>query len=295
MAHKSESLNLLLELLRGDLGEPYRTLLQGGRLWSWDPQGLFKPQLGLVSEVVLPKQLKLLQPGDCLITSSDTVELEGVRLANWSHQPQASAEAWQKLIQDLPEDFYAQLAFERPPVERGIFLDRDGVVLEAVSYLGDPSQVRLRSGVCDFLKAARKKGFKIFLITNQSGLGRGKFSWSDFDQVQQQMQHLLLEQSLWFDDIEVAPFFVTSKEPEFLLWPEKRKPGTQMLHRLSRKHGVDLSKSVLIGDRRSDLEAGAALGVQKLVLLESAETASDSFEDLQFQFSRVNDFSDLTL
>lgn len=306
MAHQNESkaFQLLAELLKGHFGEPYRCLLQGGRLWSYDPEKLFQPHLPLAGQITDLSHLKLIEPGDCLISSVETSEIEeylqaagctGYRLADWSQQPALSAEVWLKLIRDLPKDFYFHQAFERPRDQKGIFFDRDGVVLEAVAYLNDPQKVKLKAGLPEFMRSARAKGYKMFLITNQSGLGRGKITWSEFDQVQARMQALLAEHGQWFDDIEISPFFESAKEAEYLLWPEKRKPGSQMIFRLSRKHGVDLSKSILIGDRRSDLEAGAAGGIQSLNLLESPETASDSYGDIPFQYSILKTFSEVIL
>ena len=138
-----------------------------------------------------------------------------------------------------------------------IFLDRDGTLMEEVEYCRDPARVRIFDGVVASLQQLKSHGFKLFLITNQSGIGRGLLTESDFYAVQKQF---LLQLG---DDLIDGVYFA----PESPEQPSsRRKPAPGMLLEAAAEHDLDLSASWTIGDKSSDLAAGRAAGTRTILV-----------------------------
>ncbi len=167
------------------------------------------------------------------------------------------------------------LCFDGRRDNGALFLDRDGVVIEDVDYIRDPAQVRIRPDIKETLLRAREKNFRIVIITNQSGIGRGMISWEQYDQVTLRMQTLLAQEGLFVDRIMRAPFFEQSQLPEGLVRRSLRKPRPGMIHQAAGELRIDLSKSILVGDCASDLMAGVLAGISKVHLLRSPRTSEE--------------------
>ena len=149
----------------------------------------------------------------------------------------------------------------RAPYQRStpaLFLDRDGVLIEDRHYLCDPNEVSLCPGSNKLLKIANQMGWAVVVITNQSGIARGYFDWSDYERVTDRLLCLLKTTA------PVAGIYANGYGPSA---PKEswRKPSPAMLQEASRELNLDLQRSLLVGDRLSDLEAGARAGVQKLI------------------------------
>ena len=131
-----------------------------------------------------------------------------------------------------------------------LFLDRDGVLIEDRHYLCDPTEVTLCPGSKELVKAANQKNWAVVLITNQSGIARGYFDWSDYERVTDQLLSLLGKSA------PLAGIYANGHGPEALAgsW---RKPSPAMLLEASRDLNLNLKKSLLVGDRLSDMEAWA--------------------------------------
>ena len=139
-----------------------------------------------------------------------------------------------------------------------LFLDRDGVLIEDRHYLCNPTEVGLCPGSKDLVEAAHKKNWAIVVITNQSGIDRDYFDWSDYERVTDRLLTLLGASA------SIAGVYANGYGPEASAgsW---RKPCPAMLLEACRDLNLDLKKSILVGDRLSDLEAGARAGVQTLI------------------------------
>ena len=144
-----------------------------------------------------------------------------------------------------------------PRATPALFLDRDGVVIEDCHHLSDPDRVRLCRGSQRLIASAHRHGWPVILITNQSGIARGYFSWCHVESVNQRMQELL------GDEAPLAAIYVNGHAPDAPLssW---RKPSPQMLLEAATALNLDLQRSLLVGDRLSDLQAGAAAGLPTL-------------------------------
>ena len=157
-----------------------------------------------------------------------------------------------------------------------LFLDRDGVVIEDCHYLSDPDHVRLCPGVRQLIGIAKHFGWPVVLITNQSGISRGFFEWYHFDMVNLRMQELLGVKAPF------AAIYANGHGPDAPAssW---RKPSPGMLLDAAEALNIDLQRSLLIGDRLSDLQAGAAAGLECLFHVLSGHGKGSRKSVLQWQ------------
>jgi histidinol-phosphate phosphatase family protein len=174
---------------------------------------------------------------------------------------------WDKILSSEKQNF----SFDGERTQKALFLDRDGVVIEDTDFVKDPTQVSLIPGVIEALKVARSKGYRLVVVTNQSGIGRGLISWDQYDQVTLKMQELLAAQGIILDRIVVAPFHAGSKTGSSLGRRNLRKPRPGLIHQVVNELRIDISQSVMVGDKTRDLIAAALAGVPKLFLMKSTQ------------------------
>lgn len=150
-----------------------------------------------------------------------------------------------------------------------VFLDRDGTLMEDVGYIADPAHVRLYPGVSEALRRLKEAGFRLVIVTNQSGIGRGYLTVEQYESVHARLVELL-EPGL-LDATYFCP-----EHPDTAT--ERRKPGAGMLREAAAEHGLDLSRSWMIGDREGDLLAGRAAGARAVLVLTGigAESAQEN-------------------
>ena len=141
-----------------------------------------------------------------------------------------------------------------------VFLDRDGVVIEDSHYLDDPSRVKLLPGAAETIAALNRAGWTIVVVTNQSGVARGLFSLDSVGAVHDHIATLLLQSFAKIDAFYFCPHHSEADVLEFRAECECRKPKPGLLRCAARELGLELAASWMIGDRVSDLEAGAAAG-----------------------------------
>ena len=138
----------------------------------------------------------------------------------------------------------------------GLFLDRDGIVIEDRHYISKPSEVALRSGITSLLQHARMNDWAIVVITNQSGISRGFFGWREYEAVTQRMISLLEEDSVYLDGVYANGYLPGDEQAQW------RKPNPGMLFAAAKELNITLGSSILLGDRLSDLQAGCAAGAR---------------------------------
>lgn len=149
----------------------------------------------------------------------------------------------------------------RPPGRPALFVDRDGTLLEFVDYLARPDQVRLAAGAAEALRRIRQRGFALVVVTNQSLIARGGLDRVGLSAVHRTMETLLAREGVELDGIEVCPH-----HPDFGGRCACRKPEPGLLRRAAHRHILDLSRSVMLGDSWSDLEAGVAAGARPVLI-----------------------------
>lgn len=149
------------------------------------------------------------------------------------------------------------------PSPRALFLDRDGVVVEEVDYLHRPADVRLAPGAAQLCHMARAAGWSLVLVTNQSGIGRGRYGWGDFAATQEEIERQLTAAGAPapFDLVLACPHHPEGagayRHPD----PPGRKPNPGMLQRAIGLLALDAAASWIVGDRAIDLEAGRRAGL----------------------------------
>jgi D-glycero-D-manno-heptose 1,7-bisphosphate phosphatase len=141
----------------------------------------------------------------------------------------------------------------------GLFLDRDGTLIEHVDYLRDPGQIRFLPGVIDGLRRAQSAGFALVLISNQSGIGLGKMTHDDLDVVQCEFDRQLEIRGVVFD----RAWFATEPRgtPGSL-----RKPSPHFVFVSAEDLEIDLSLSSFVGDRADDVFCAVNAGVQPVLV-----------------------------
>jgi D-glycero-D-manno-heptose 1,7-bisphosphate phosphatase len=137
-----------------------------------------------------------------------------------------------------------------------VFLDRDGTVIEERHFLDAPDGVVLIEGAAAALDRFRRAGYALVLVTNQSGIGRRRFGWPEYEAVADRVRSLLGQCGLEFD-----AELVCGHAPGANGGCSWRKPNPGMLEVAKRRLELDLSTSIMIGDRLTDLQAAARAGV----------------------------------
>jgi D-glycero-D-manno-heptose 1,7-bisphosphate phosphatase len=151
-----------------------------------------------------------------------------------------------------------------PANHRAVFLDRDGTILvEGTDYVGDVQRVVLIPGAAAALKQLQNDGFKLFVITNQSGVGRGHFSREAVEAIHAHLDEYFAKAGVRFDRYYVCPH-----HPEDNC--ECRKPKPKFLLDAAREYGLDLSRCFMVGDRESDIQAGINAGTSTILVLTGA-------------------------
>lgn len=148
-----------------------------------------------------------------------------------------------------------------------IFLDRDGTLNEEVGYLHLPEDVTLISGAARAIARLNALGIPVIIVTNQAGIGRGKYGWQEFQAVTDRIAELLGKEGAHVDGVYAAPHH--EKGVGEYAHPDHpdRKPNPGMLLRASRERDLDLAKSWMIGDKAIDLEAGRNAGCRVVLVL----------------------------
>ena len=145
-------------------------------------------------------------------------------------------------------------------MDAAVFLDRDGTLIVDKDYLSRPEEVVIFPGVGAALKKLQDTGFKLFIVSNQSGVGRGHFTLADVELVNAHLTREFARQGVSFQKVYIAP-----EAPE---QPSRgRKPSAQFLFDAREEFGLDLANSYLIGDKLSDLECGWNAGVKVCILV----------------------------
>ncbi|MEP7382184.1 MAG: HAD family hydrolase [Gemmatimonadota bacterium] len=159
-----------------------------------------------------------------------------------------------------------------PPSARrvAVFLDRDGTIIEDAHYLADPEGVRLLAGVAAPVAALNAADILVIVITNQSGIAQGLLSESQYEATRERMEALLAEQGARIDDTVHCPHY-----PSLTGMCDCRKPATGMFLRAANRHGIDLARSLFIGDKRRDVEPGLQLGGTGILVPSDATPLND--------------------
>jgi D-glycero-D-manno-heptose 1,7-bisphosphate phosphatase len=135
------------------------------------------------------------------------------------------------------------------------FIDRDGTIMEDADYCSHPKDVRIFPGVLEALRRLKSRGFKIIIITNQSGIGRGLFTLDQYRAVESEVSRQL------GDGLVDATYYCPDTPGQH---SDCRKPAPGMVVKATRDHQIDLARSFLIGDKEIDVECAHNAGVRAI-------------------------------
>lgn len=146
---------------------------------------------------------------------------------------------------------WGQTPFQR----RAVFVDKDGTLVENVPYNVDPDRIALTKNAAEGIRALAMQGYRVMVVSNQSGAALGLFPEKALEQVEERLQDLLPV---------LHGFYYCPHLPE--TGCDCRKPAPGMLERAARELGLDLAASTMIGDKPIDLEAGRAVGASGVLV-----------------------------
>lgn len=157
----------------------------------------------------------------------------------------------------------------------GLFLDRDGVLVEEVGYLHKVADLRLRKGAADLVRAANRVGVPVGLVSNQSGIDRGMYGWDAWEEVEAEIDARLERHGAWLDARVACAFHPEHTRAwgaEHEYW---RKPGPGMPLHAARLVGADPRLSWMVGDMASDVVAAKEAGFTGAVHVRSLHGQRD--------------------
>lgn len=168
----------------------------------------------------------------------------------------------------------------RGPQKKAIFFDRDGTLIVDKVYLNDPNAIEYLPHIFDALKKLRDAGFVFFVATNQSGVPRGRVTIENLNEIHRRMRFAFAEHGVDILDFYYAPYLT---HHDHML----RKPNPGMLLQAAEEYNIDLSRSWMIGDRITDVEAGRRAGTKTILLTSSQYDDGDSFDPADGEFHSV--------
>ena len=149
---------------------------------------------------------------------------------------------------------------------KAVFLDRDGTISVEIGYIDNPADLELYPFSGEALSQLRNMGFKLIVVTNQSGVARGKFTESQVHEVNNMLRRLLQEKEVTLDEIYHCPHIPGGEVAEYGIECLCRKPGTDMLMRAKSKYNINLNKSYMVGDKISDVDCGRNAGTKSILV-----------------------------
>lgn len=147
-------------------------------------------------------------------------------------------------------------------LKKALFLDRDGVINEDFGYVCRIDDFKFKSGIFSSLKEFQKLGYLLIIVTNQSGIGRGYYTELEFEKVSKYMLSEFKKHN-----INISKIYHCPHSPEELC--SCRKPSPGMILCAAKEFGIDLKNSIMIGDKKSDIQAANLAGISMAYLLDN--------------------------
>lgn len=165
-----------------------------------------------------------------------------------------------------------------PQRARAVFLDRDGVVNVDHGYVGRWEDFEFVPGAVDAMRRLHQAGWRLVVVTNQSGIARGYYTEADYEALTAQMKAELAAAGAPLAAVYHCPHHPKGSVAAYARDCDCRKPAPGMILRAAQELGISLAESVLVGDKASDAQAARAAGVGRVVLVAEAGTLADGAE-----------------
>lgn len=156
-------------------------------------------------------------------------------------------------------------------MRKALFLDRDGIINKDGNYLYKIEDIEFVEGIFTLLKTAQEQGYMLFVVTNQTGVCRGYYTEADVEKL-----HKWMSAEFDAEGIHIEKFYHCPHHPDYTGPCSCRKPEPGMILTAAQEYRIDLGKSVIIGDKNSDVEAGYNAGLGFKILMRSGYVSKPS-------------------
>ncbi|MFH1721109.1 MAG: HAD family hydrolase [Candidatus Altiarchaeota archaeon] len=178
-------------------------------------------------------------------------------------------------------------------MNKAVFLDRDGVINKNVRRLDSPEKFVLIDGAAKAISHLKKKGYLVIVVTNQPEVAKGFFSLEDVESIHKRMKELLAKENAHVDAVYTCPHHpekgFEGEIEELKIECDCRKPKPGMLLKAIKEYNIDPAKSWMIGDSKTDIEAGKKASVQTVFLTSGGGSGSkqeERYEDLKPDYEK---------
>lgn len=154
-----------------------------------------------------------------------------------------------------------------------LFLDRDGVINKDKGYVHKIDDFEFNIEIFNLVRTARKYELKVIIITNQSGIGRGFYSIEDFQRINSWMLNIFEKNGASIDKVFYSPSHPTKGLGSYKIDDYDRKPSPGMILKAQEEYSLSFDKSILVGDKKTDIQAGRNAGIGHLIHI------NDSFKN----------------
>jgi D-glycero-D-manno-heptose 1,7-bisphosphate phosphatase len=172
-------------------------------------------------------------------------------------------------------------------MNRAIFLDRDGLINKDNEYISTIDNFEFIPRTIDALKKASQSNYKLIIITNQSGIGRGYYTIEDYKKVEKYMLDYFEKNNIKIDKVFFCPHNIDEG-------CECRKPKTKFFMQSQKEFNIDLTQSFMIGDKTADIKAGHDAGC-KTILVKTGKAGKDNTYDIKPNFIAQDLYSAISL
>ncbi|MFC1559863.1 D-glycero-beta-D-manno-heptose 1,7-bisphosphate 7-phosphatase [Candidatus Margulisiibacteriota bacterium] len=152
-------------------------------------------------------------------------------------------------------------------MNKAVFLDRDGTINEDTGYLSHPSELKMIPKSAEAIRHLNEAGFKVFTISNQSGVARGYFSEDMLQSIDKKLQKEVLKGGGYIDGIYYCPHHPEHGVHPYKMQCECRKPHNGLIKKAAKKFDIDLGHSYMIGDKLTDIQTGKKSGMKTALVL----------------------------
>jgi|TARA_B100001093_G_scaffold419026_1_gene410462 D,D-heptose 1,7-bisphosphate phosphatase len=181
--------------------------------------------------------------------------LENDLLPKLIAQKKINGKIFDNFFIDIGSNYYLKKAsnkLKKQFKKKAVFLDRDGVINYDYGHVHKINQFKFRPGVLHGLKHLIKKNYYIFVVTNQAGIGKKIYTENQFFTLHHEINNKLKKMNVYLDDVEYSPFHPNAKIKKFKKNSLMRKPGNKMIENIKGKWDIDINKSFMIGDKKTD-------------------------------------------
>ena len=152
-------------------------------------------------------------------------------------------------------------------MDKVIFLDRDGTINpDDKGYINKPEDFNLYPFTAKAIKIFNQLGYKLIVVTNQSGIARGYLTFEDLEKIHKKMLNLLEKDGAQIDEILISPFHPEGVVEPYNIFSEDRKPGLGLFYKALKKYNFRIKKSFMIGDKYSDILFGKNVGLKSILV-----------------------------